>query len=393
MLSSKKVLNIIKRRRNVLIFGMPCAILGFSFALYLLAASNVMYIPVISSEKVYAQPLVRAHIERDLRTRFGAVALAWSPGDAKLAVAADYGDTLSIWNSAGVKEVEIRHLGGGPILTRSLSFLSDQSHLLFTPGRSTEDQDALVVYDVGSGNVAMHIPVSPNDFGRSRGFSLNNKESILASIGSSRPNSYNNVYIYSGKTLEARNSVPIDGIVWSVSVCADGKTTVVGTSNGEVLLFASDTGQKTKTIKPFAERSLEYGAVQAVACSPHGDLIFAGAGDTNLAARGAERLSSADNVSSGPVTVRRVQDNELVASIHDVHPPIWQAAWDPEDRYVAFVDSSGFLYILQIHPKASGYLRLNLGGGGYALAISSDGSKIAGTMSGGVRIYSINSVQ
>jgi len=367
-----------------------CGLLTICGLIYIGLWSGVFNVPFLTGVTNYRGFSLTVRREMDLHVFLGGVAVAWSPTGSKLAIASNYGGTLSIWDAGGNKEYEITHIGGGgPVLGHSLGFIENDSHLVFSPRGDAAKDESINIFNLKNGGTVTHItgpePGKEEVFNKAQHFSLTS-DKILLLMSTNVFSAYKeNLVVYSTKSWEITHTKNVRGSVESVSVCGDSHLVAVGTSVGEESIFDLDSGDILGTSKPFSGTGFESASVFSVACSPKGDFFFGG----SFGSWSAPLASDADNRLAGPATVRRSSDNALVASIQAVHPPILQATWDPKGRYVAFIDSVGFLYIWEPLSPDAGYEKIDLGGKSFSLAANPDGTQIAVTTGQGVRIFSV----
>jgi len=82
-------------------------------------------------------------------------------------------------------------------------------------------------------------------------------------------------------------------------------------------------------------------------------------------------------------------DGSTIADFARATLPIWQAAWDPKGRYVAFVDNGRHLFLWQPAAATSSFAQVDLPTNATALAISPSGDRIAVGGGTGVIVFSI----
>lgn len=371
------------------------AIFLFSAAVAIGLWTEVINVPFLTGREKFGEFSLKVHRERYLYGFLGGFAANWSSDGSELAVVNNWGSTLTVWDNAGHKLGErTRAGGGGPYLSRSVSFVQDNYHLVVEPVAGGMENEAFSVWNTSPWQLVARV-VGPNLTVRSANkaeqFVLSPDGGLLL-MTTGRPNSHikdtiPNVAIYRTDDWQLLHTINFPGIVWAVSMCADGQSAVLGASDGQGALVNLTTGEISNTFRPFHGSILDSAGVNAVACSPHGEFIFGGVQSPKSTPPVPSTLEIG-NKSAGPATVMRVSDGATVASIYDVRTPIQQAVWDPKGRYVAFIDDRR-LVVWQPLATSTGYERIDLGGPTFSLAVSPDGEHIAATTGSGVRIFSI----
>ncbi|MGH7023089.1 MAG: WD40 repeat domain-containing protein [Caulobacteraceae bacterium] len=338
--------------------------------------------------------------EMDLSTPSAVVAVAWSPDGSKIAAASDFGDLLTIWDASGKKLNKI-NIGNGPYLEDSLSFVDGSSQLLFPPPSGVADAVSLDSWDIATGKVVRTLegpePSKSYPFNRAEHFTASDLRNLVVTTPYicdwSTPSSPKTIDIYDIAGWTLRKTYPLPGSVNSLSLFDGGREIVMGTDIGSVFLLDPQTGQSPKEYKAFDTGRYGNVFVRAVAGSPDGTLVFAGAGlvvvnqgfvgsSNDLGTRRWERAIV-------PAVVIRVTDGRKVASFPNAVREIREAAWDPRGRYVAFIDSDRSLILWRPFGRRLSYEKLRLPSNSLSLAISPNGDRIAVATSVGLSIYAL----
>lgn len=334
--------------------------------------------------------------EIDLRTPGGAVAVTWSADGSALAAASSYGNVMTVWNREGHVINQMQRPGAGPVLGRSLAFVSGSSKLAFLPPEPAQGDAALAVWDVKSGAVLRTVvgPQPGDDYTNNRAehFMVSPDQKRLATAtrtGIAWQGFQKNVTIYETDSWHAVNSIAVDTGVGSLCIFGGGRLIVLGTfSQQSIVVLDAMSGVTVNAFRAYPESEFGTFDLGAVAGSPAGDLVMASVGLVVLKGRGG---ASANEWASSLETVRmfRVSDGSFVASLSAPKTPVRQAAWDPKGRFVALVDNQGGLF-LWAPWRTSSYRRITLPTRGFSLAIAPAGDRIAVTTDWGVRVYSIS---
>lgn len=170
----------------------------------------------------------------------------------------------------------------------------------------------------------------------------------------------------------------------AISFAANNKDLVVGSLDGVVTEIdiatshpprewhaLTGTAGGTNPMPPF---------VKSIAASPDGRLIFAG-GDLFVEDRPV------------PAVVLRTSDGVRIASFPKARGgAIRQAAWDPQGRYVAFLDDLNHVFLWQPLAPSLSYTEITLPddtGHANAIALAPDGQHILTTTEDGLIIFSV----
>jgi DNA mismatch repair protein MutH len=132
-------------------------------------------------------------------------------------------------------------------------------------------------------------------------------------------------------------------------------------------------------------------SIGTIAVSPDAEFVVTGIGLATIPGEyyGAPEARTWDQLVPPAVSVWRVSDSSHVAGFGALRHPVRQVAWDPKNRFVAFVDSASTLFIWQPVAAEDNIQRLTLPGPTMSVAIAPSGDRLAVTYGGGVRVYRI----
>lgn len=334
--------------------------------------------------------------EMELSTPGGAVALAWSPDGSRIAAASDYGQTLTVWDSSGRQLKEMHRNGGGPILERSIAFANGSSELLFPPDGADENQ-ALSIWGVDSGKVVGSVigpaPSKAAGSNLARHFSTLDAAHLLAiqTSGSADAPGATNVAMYNTTNWQIFHGYYVDEGPTALSAFYNGSHIAVGSGSGVVtLLDASNVGD-TRQFRAYEKSNFGEISIGAIAGSPDGSLVFVGANGGALTGPEAGTEQAANWSNSAVIAqVLRSSDGRRVGAFSPAVRSIWQAAWDPKGRFVAFVDDAGNLFLWRPMTSMLSYAKIKLPDKGFALAISPQGDRLAATAGTSILILRVS---
>jgi WD40 repeat protein len=356
-----------------------------------------------------ASPVAAAHSESfpmktaltlDLPTPGVAVAVAWSRDGSTLAAASDYGGVLTVWDKTGRLLNQIRRAGGGPTLWGSIAFANGSSQLVFPPPQDAKNGDSFSVWDISTGKI-IRTEIGPQPDGdyplnRAQQFATSPDQTLLAvATGGNRGTKdlQKNVISYDPRTWNVIYTKKVLPGIGSLCVFADGKLIGVGSmSSGLVSILDAKTGDTVRELSAYPDSEYGFFSVGAIAGGPSADLVFVGIGAGVLSGKysstAEQRAWDTAMSSTNAAQIIRLKDGAKIASFDVAKAPIRHASWDPQGRFVAFVDHSSGLF-LWAPWASSGYLRLDLPSPALSVAVSPDGRRVAVTTDHGVRVYSV----
>jgi hypothetical protein len=216
-------------------------------------------------------------------------------------------------------------------------FVDGSSRLLFEDGRYDPGADTMLsVYNITTGKVERLVD------GPERGAGQRNRANMVAvspdqrlvatnlqEVTPTRPHA-SLVAVSDTNDWQVIKSFHVVRGPISMGFFGRGTDLVYGCVDGRVGVIDPRSGASPREYWPFrhVHKYLLDAAVQAVAGSPDGQLIFASAGDA-----------------PNDTIVIRVSDGVLVARFPNEHAQAGRVTWDPRGRYLAFIDTSGDLVL------------------------------------------------
>ena len=322
---------------------------------------------------------------------------AWSPDGSRLAAASDFGGTITVWDRSGRQISQFKRNGGGPALGGWIAFAAGSSEILFEPPDGVPDSVAFTIWDVASGRVVRSVdgPEATRDYPSNRathlGISDSQDQVLLATLGlkDSPTDTIKDVSLYDTYNWRIIHSYSTDNIVSALTTFWRSDDFALGAFDGSVTVFRDQHESPPSTYHAFEVSKYGQVSVGAVAANPAGSLIFAGPDGAYVDGPlvGTPELIAWEKTNF-PARVL-TPSGKTLASFSVASGLVKAAVWDPLDRYVAFIDGVGSLYLWRPRAPTLSYLRIALPGSGFALAISPDGREIAATADAGVVIYSV----
>lgn len=330
--------------------------------------------------------------EFDLPTRGAGTAVSWAPDGSELAAASWYGGDLTVWDKAGSVISTFKRFGGGPYVFNSLAFINGSSALLFPPPETPDNSTGLDVWDVATGKILKSVagpdPDSTN-YARNRAqqFAVSADQSIAVAA----PGVGGAVAIYETKNWMRTGTFKSDYAVASLALFPDGRRLAVGgLTRGHFYIVDTASARIIADVAAYVTK-FAYPSIGTIAVSPDGEFIVTGIGLTTMAVEHYREPEARTWEKFVPPTVSiwRVSDGSHVAGFGAVRHPVRQVAWDPKNRFVAFVDSASTLFIWQPTAIKENIQRISLSGDTMSVAVDPGGDRLAVTYGGGVRVYSI----
>lgn len=314
-------------------------------------------------------------------------AVAWSPDGAVLGVATDVGTHLTTFDNSGHQLSEFQAKGNRGGTMNELSFVNEAKRVIFPPESAASDDSSFDVRDVATGNIvksirdkiAFHLAASPD------------QTRVAAAAGSGESINIYDTADWHPISIAKLN--PRYGVS-SLHFLPDNKSLLVGTGVGRTLVVDTVSG---KILNDFASYSNQYGdyAIRAISVNPQGDFF-------STATHGADTVTSRLFDSDGnlgdikkwhkdndEVRVWHVKDGKQVASFALPDVAVDQMAWDPKNRFIAFVSNDKRLTLWQPKAGNNNYIRIPLQDFAMSLAISPDGESLAVTHGNSVTVYTI----
>jgi len=264
-------------------------------------------------------------------------------------------------------------------LTGSIAFARANSAIAFAPPQDCGNNCAISLYPIDNSGPAVPVdgPEPGHDYHLNRFMRFHGSEKSQLLVGATIATAGDrelsaNLMIYDTVNWHSVAKSKILPGISSLSLFGGGKYIAIGQVNtGNLTVVDSTTGDTLTEISAAVPRDGEFISISSVAGSPNGELVFAGTDSAKETAR-----------------IIKVGTGEVLASLTCDAPPIRKAEWDPDGRYVAFVDNDSELYLWS--PWAGNQLvKIALHSKSMALAISPDGQRIAVALDQGVRVFSV----
>lgn len=330
--------------------------------------------------------------ELDLPTRGAATAVCWAPDGSALAAASWYGEDLTVWDKSGSVRSTFKRIGGGPYPFNSLAFINGASALVFPPPQTSDNSTCLDVWDVATGQILKTVPGPDPD---SNNYALNRAQQFAVSADQSivvaAPGVGGAVAIYETKNWARTGTFKSNYAVASLALFPDGRRLAVGgLTRGHFYIVDTASARKIADVAAYVTKFANI-AIGAIAVSPDAEFVVTGFGLTTTPAEyyRAPEARTWEQFVPPAVSVWRVSDGSHVAGFGAVQHPVRQVAWDPRNRFVAFVDSAGTLFIWQPTAAEKNIQRISLSGVTMSVAIDPSGDRLAVTYGGGVKVYGI----
>jgi WD40 repeat protein len=160
---------------------------------------------------------------------------------------------------------------------------------------------------------------------------------------------------------------------------ANSQDIFFGTTDGVVSKIDTTSAGPARDLYSAAETMSSDPEISAIAGSPDGDLIFVG---------GQARWDQ-------PTWIRviRVSDGARLATFSRARVKVNQVAWDPQGRYVAFLDGGNNIFLWRPLVSPLSYGRIIMPGppgeGMGCMAVAPDGNHIAASTNDGVIIFKV----
>jgi WD40 repeat protein len=287
--------------------------------------------------------------ELDLPTRGAATAVNWAPDGSALAAASWYGEDLTIWDKSGSVRSTFKRIGGGPYPFNSFAFINGASALVFPPPETSDNSTCLDVWDVATGKILRTVPGPDPD---SNDYALNRAQYFVTSadqrITAAAPGVGGAVAIYETKNWALTGTFKSNYAVASLALFPDGRRLAVGgLTRGHFYIVDIASARIIADVAAYVTKFANV-SVGAIAVSPDAEFVVTGFGLTTIPAeyyRAPEARTWEQSVPPA-VSIWRVSDGSHVAGFGAVGHPVRQVAWDPKNRFVAFVDSASTLFNL-----------------------------------------------
>jgi WD40 repeat protein len=330
--------------------------------------------------------------ELDLPTRGAATAVTWAPDGSALAAASWYGEDVTVWDRSGSVRSTFKRIGGGPYVFNSIAFVNRASALVLPPPQTPDNSTCLDVWDVATGQVLKTVlgpDPDSNDYARNRAqqFAVSADQSIAAAA----PGVGGAVAIYETKNWTRTGTFKTNDWVSSLALFPDGRRLAVGgLAHGHFHIVDTASAGATADVAAYVTKFANI-SIGAIAVSPDTEFVVTGFGLTTIPGEyhGAPEARAWYQLVPPAVSVWRVSDGSHVVGFGAVRDPVRQVAWDPKNRFVAFVDSGSTLFIWQPTAAKDNIQRISLSGDTMSVSVDPSGDRLAVTYGGGVRVYRI----
>ncbi len=322
------------------------------------------------------------------------VAVAWSPDGSKIAAASNYGGTLTVWDSAGRTLNQIQ-TSDGPNLAGSIAFAHGSSELVFPSPPGAPPNTALGVWDLSTGKVVAFIggnlTPGPTFQGQGQQFAMSRDQSKIAVVTNFKDadnHTISDTAIYDTDQWRLLRTFNFGNLPTSISFPDDDHKVIVGSLDSTVTVQSLERRSPPRRFRAFVPKFGDR-FIGALAISPDSELVFAGA-TGGMAASGDHDEEIRLENEMPAATVLRTSDGAQVATFKLPAPELGQGAWDPRGRFVAFLDSEGYLILWRPTEPAMSYAKIALPSRSLVLAINQDGSRIAVGTTEGVSVYAVS---
>ena len=351
-------ISYLKLALKVMRYAVRSAVLTFLFF------ATACHSTVVQNSKLAEfndEPQVLHEIKRfDMTASVNAV--AWNDDGTVLAALSNYGGTITTWSALSWQRITqfMRYAGG--YSNNSFDFLSDGSLLTAAPG-GDYSKDAryanttltdpkysslqifsLIEWDWRTGQHKRYLPnlsYPPKDLS----VKITDQFAVSAvthRVAGIRP--MRNIFIYDSLSgnLTQRIKIPMlntsPHFASSLAFTPDGKTLVVGTSDGLAYFYAVDSGLLVRSIRIYSDSGNSL-ACDPISFSSDGKYMAVGRYRTGFNRFGPV-IATVWNVNSGE-QVASIVDFEQHTKLMDTPPTVRAFAWKPHTNVLAIGDDSG----------------------------------------------------
>jgi WD40 repeat protein len=331
--------------------------------------------------------------EFELRTVGAAVAVGWSKDSSSLAVASNYGGSLSVWDRGGHLVRQFDRIGGGPTSWGAIALTNNSTRLIFPPPADSPANAALAVWDVQTGKLVDYIygaprPGTANYYNTFEQFEVTRDEEKIVSLAGGGPpiiivsdmREYKSNYVFS-----------LDRYASRMCTFDEGNYLATVSMHGTVSIFNLKDGLLLKSFQVFEDPVNGILHMSNISVNKMGNTLFAGVDGLSWNGAGYRSTEAADAERNiGQAKIIGVDDGAVHASFKSADAPIRASAWDPKGRFVSFVDNAGGLFFWwNRSDRFDDYQRLSVERPNLSLAISPDGTLLAVATGRGVAVFSI----
>jgi WD40 repeat protein len=347
-----------------------------------------------SAQETHGKLPVKLSEKFTLQFPLGATGVAWSPDSSILAVSSNVGMKLNTYDGSGHSLSEFKSEGNLGAYVNSFAFINGASQVLFPIESSSDVNAALDIRDVATGRVLKTITRT-----RDNNYSPNATDVLAVShdqkriaIGTGILQGFIVFSTDDGKQWHELSS-GARGKLGATSFCffPDGKLLAIGKGDGHFAVVDSSTGETLKEFQAYDAPGI-HDNVDGLAVSPKGDLILIGLDPVAISYDVTPEASAWERSNHALASVWRISDGKQIAGFPDRNKLIRQAVWDPEGRFVAFIDTDS---LVVWNPEAPGenFIRIKLPGLSTSLAISRDGKSLAVAGGHSAIVYNIKDNQ
>jgi WD40 repeat protein len=360
-----------------------------------LLASTMGFHVLAAAQEAHGKLSVKLSEKFTLKLPGGATGVLWSPDGSTLGVSSNYGMRFGTYDNSGHLLHEFQANGNNGAYVNSFAFIHGASQVLFPVENAAPYDAAGDIRDVATGRILQTISrtqtvIHANYFAVSRDqkhFAIANgagPEAIIYSTDAAAG------WHESAVTQPKRNGYPW---FYVVSMCffPDGKSIAIGQDEGRFIVADSMTGKTLREFRIYDAPGISDN-VKGIAVSPKGDKILAGLTGVGETPQATPQAFAWSRSGKDVVTVWRISDGTKLASFTDKDKSLRQVAWDPYDRFVAFIDTDG---LILWQPLASGqdFVRISLHHLTTSLAISPDGKSLAVAYGYNATVYNIDNIK
>jgi WD40 repeat protein len=259
------------------------------------------------------------------------------------------------------------------------------------------------VWDIATGKIVANVgepePSGVWPHNTAMGFCVSPNGRYLA-VASDGTNFYRNLAIYDTRSWKRLRWWKVPEDPFSISCSLDGKFIFTGSFFGSVSIVRADGKEPPRTYRA-RDKFAGYGlaTIDSVAGSPNGLYTVIGAvgvGPPDRPPRSpAEATRERDWGNSLPIaSVLRLADGRRVADFIEPNSVINPnaIAWDPQGRYIAFVDINRRLVLWRPFEPRPSYLKISVPDA-FWFAVSPDGDRIAVPSGSGMIIFTVSGIK
>lgn len=350
---------------------------------------------LLEPARAQSDSLPKLRIVQKLYRDYYTFGVAWSSNSSKLAAYSTWGNLVTVWSVGGTILREIRR-EGDHYVGKALAFTSGDAEIISRPASYKLTNAAASVFEIATGAIAREVPgPHPGDEGRHNwalGFAISPDRSLLAAAFDG--GIYQPVVLYSTKDwskvaeiASPRTTVADNAKVLAFS--ADGRFLAIGLPY-DVLIYSIPERRITLTVKAFT-REDDGCCISGVAFNPDASEVavatssFQG-GDCAPGCRNTS-VCCTRSTPKTPVKVLRVSDGTMVTSYPSSLWQVWDMAWSPDGRFIAFVTGNALHLWNPLQRQETDTLALYKGA--VSLAFAPNGHYLAATNGSYITVFEI----